>query len=109
VYQEVLERLLCLAAVGYIYLILTAAVTALQRYCRLWIVLHRQTVRAYGESADSCRERAATWTKRSMSEPDAQARADFARKAAGFACRAEANEAGFKHYQLEVLCWKFLE
>ena len=55
-----LERLLYLAAVGYVYIMVTAAVTVFQRFCRVGIVLHGQEARRYRASANSCRERAAT-------------------------------------------------
>jgi hypothetical protein len=109
VYQALVDRLFCLAVVGYVYLMLMAALTAFQRFCRLWIVLHSQDARSARASADSCRERANTWTERSMVEPEGPTRADFARRAAWFASRAEGHEARARHYDLEVLINRFLQ
>jgi hypothetical protein len=108
-YQALFDRLLCLAVVGYVYLMLTAALTAFQRFCQCWIVLHSQDARRARASADSCRDRANTWTERSMVEPDGLTRADFARRAAWFASRAEAHEARARHHDLEVLINRFLQ
>ncbi len=83
--------------------------TAFQRFCQCWIVLQSQDARRARTSADSCRERANTWTERSMVEPDGPTRADFARRAAWFASRAEAHEARAKHHDLEVLINRFLQ
>ena len=88
-YRAVFERILCLVAVGYVSLIVIGALTVFQRFCRICIILHSQSARTYRASAASCRERASTWTERSINAPDGPTRAEFARRAAWFASRAE--------------------
>jgi hypothetical protein len=109
VLRAVYDRLLCLAAVGYVWLMMMAALTVFQRLCWTWIVLHTQSARTYLASAVSCRERANNWTEWSMAEPDERRRAEFATRAAWFASRAEAYHAQAERHEREVVCYRFLQ